>query len=121
MEHPMQYLMLIYFSEAEWLSLPPDEHARRRKEFDEYSIKMAQSGHLKDGYPLEPARTATTIRSKHGRLEMIDGPFAETKEQLAGYFQMEAKDLDEMLAFAKECPGHKYGTIEVRPCAPRGG
>jgi hypothetical protein len=51
---------------------------------------------------------------------MVDGPFAETKEQLAGYYLMEAKDLDEALALARECPGSKYATVEVRPCAPMG-
>ena len=116
----MQYLMLIYMNEAEWQALPPEEHARRRKEFDEYSIRTTDSGHLVGGNPLQPVRTATTLRSSKGRLEMVDGPFAETKEQLAGYFLMEAKDLDEALALARECPGSRYATVEVRPCAPRG-
>lgn len=116
----MQYLMLIHFNEAEWQALPAAEHARRRKEFDEYSIRMAHAGRLKGGNPLQPSATATTLRSSKGRLETIDGPFAETKEQLAGYFLMDAKDLDEMLALAAECPGWKYGSVEVRPVAPRG-
>src|SRR6185369_17631332 len=98
----MQYLLLIYMNEKEWEGLPPEEHARRRKEFDEYSIRTSQSGHLVGGNPLHPVRTATTIRSPKGRLEMIDGPFAETKEQLAGYFLMEARDHDEALQLAKE-------------------
>jgi hypothetical protein len=121
MESTMQYLMLIYLNEAEWEALSPEEHQRRRKEFDEYSMKTAKSGHLLGGNPLHPVRTATTVRSSKGRLEMIDGPFAETKEQLAGYFLMEVKDLDEALALARECPGSKYATVEVRPCAPKGG
>ena len=116
----MQYLMLIYFNEAEWQALPEAEHKKRRGEFDEYSQRMAKVGYLKDGNPLHPTRTATTLRSSKGRLEMVDGPFAETKEQLAGYFLMETKDLDEMLKLASECPGSKYGTVEVRPVAPRG-
>jgi hypothetical protein len=117
----MQYLLLIYMQESEWEALSPEEHARRRKEFDEYSIRTSQSGHLVGGNPLHPVRTATTIRSPKGRMEMMDGPFAETKEQLAGYFLMEARDLDEALQLAKECPGSRYATVEVRPCAPRGG
>ena len=116
----MKYLMMICFNEAEWEALPASEHQRRRGEFDAYSIKMAQAGHLQDGYPLHPVRTATTLRTRNGKLETTDGPFAETKEQFAGYFLMEAKDLDEMLALAAECPGSRYGTVEVRPCAPRG-
>jgi hypothetical protein len=117
----MQYLMLIYLNETEWEALSPEEHARRRKEFDDYSVRTSQSGHLKDGNPLQAVRTATTLRSSKGRLEMVDGPFAETKEQLAGYFVMEAKDLDEMLKLAAECPGSKYCSVEVRPLAPKGG
>jgi hypothetical protein len=117
----MQYLMLIYMNEKEWESLPPEEHARRRKEFDEYSIRTSASGHLVGGNPLYPVRTAKTIRSPKGRLEMMDGPFAETKEQLAGYFLLEVRDLEEALQLARECPGSKYATVEVRPCAPRGG
>ena len=116
----MRYLMMICLNEAEWEALPPAEHQRRRGEFDAYSIKMAQAGHIVDGHPLHPVRTATTLRSRNGKLETMDGPFAETKEQLAGYYLMEAKDLDEMLALAAECPGSRYGTIEVRPVAPRG-
>ena len=117
----MKYLMMVCFSEAEWESLPPEEHARRRSEFDAYTVRMAQAGHLIDGYPLHPVHTATTLRTRDGKLEMVDGPFAETKEQFAGYFLMEAKDLDEMLALAAECPGSRYCTLEVRPCAPRTG
>ncbi len=116
----MKYLMLICFNETEWEALPPEEHRRRRAEFDEYSVKMAKAGKLIDGYPLHPVRTATTLRTVNGKLEMVDGPFADTKEQFAGYFLMETKDLDEMLALAAECPGSRYGTVEVRPCAPRG-
>jgi hypothetical protein len=116
----MQYLLLIYFNEAEWEALPAAEKSRRREEFDAYSIKTSGSGHLVGGAPLQPVRTATTLRSSKGRLEMVDGPFAETKEQLAGYYLMEAKDLDEALALARECPGSKYATVEVRPCAPMG-
>src|SRR5258705_12573896 len=93
----MQYLMLIYMQESEWEALSPEEHARRRKEFDEYSIKTSASGHLVGGNPLQPVRTATTIRSAKGRLEMMDGPFAETKEQLAGYFLIVTNYLDEVL------------------------
>ena len=115
----MKYLMLVYFNEAEWNLLPEEEHRRRRAEFDDYSRRMAESGKLIDGWPLHPSPTATTIRSRHGRLEQVDGPFAETKEQLVGYFLMEATDLDEMLRLATECPGHRYGTLEVRPVAPR--
>lgn len=116
----MKYLMMVYFNEAEWDALPEEEHQRRRAEFDAYSMRMAETGKLVDGWPLHPSRTATTIRSRHGRLETIDGPFAETKEQLVGYFLMETKDMDEMLALAAECPGNRYGTLEIRPVAPRG-
>ena len=117
----MRYLMMVCLNEAEWEKLPAEEHQRRRAEFDAYSVRMAQAGHLIDGYPLHPVSTATTLRTRNGVLETVDGPFAETKEQFAGYFLMEAKDLDEMLALARECPGSRYGTLEVRPCAPRGG
>jgi hypothetical protein len=116
----MKYLMLIYYQESAWDALSPEEHDRRRGEFDAYSRKLAQAGKIIDGRPLHPTRTATTIRSRQGRLEMVDGPFAETKEQLGGFYLMETKDLDEMLALAAECPGAKYGALEIRPVAPRG-
>ena len=116
----MQYMLLIYLNEAEWAAQPPAELERRRREYDEFGIKTSRSGHLVSGLPLHPVRTATTLRSSKGRLEMVDGPFAETKEQLAGYYLMEAKDLDEALALARECPGSKYSTVEVRPCGPPG-
>lgn len=116
----MKYLMMVFLNEAEWQKHPVEEHQRIRAEFDSYSERMAKAGHLLDGHPLHPARTATTLRTRNGKLEMVDGPFAETKEQFGGYFLMQAKDLDEVLALAAECPGAKYGTLEVRPCAPRG-
>lgn len=116
----MKYLMMVFFRESEWEALPPEEKAARRGEFDAYSARMAGAGHLLDGRPLHPVRTATTLRTRHGKLEMVDGPFAETKEQFAGYFLIEARDLDQALAFAAECPAARYGTLEVRPCAPRG-
>ena len=116
----MRYLMLIHLNEQEWLALSPEEHARRRAEFDAYAQKMSALGLLLDGNPLHPVSTATTVRTRNGKLEMVDGPFAETKEQLAGYFLVEVKDLDQALAIAAECPGSRYGAMEVRPCAPRG-
>ena len=115
----MKYLCLAYEVEKRLSALSRSEWDALRSETIAYVGTLRKSGHLVATHALKSTRTATTLRVRNGTLAKTDGPFAETKEQLVGYFLMEATDLDEMLRLATECPGHRYGTLEVRPVAPR--
>ena len=117
----MQYLLLIYDREKHWEALPEAELGKVMAEFRAFGESITTSGHYKLGHQLHPTSAATTLREKNGKLSTIDGPFAETKEQLGGFYLIEAKDLDEALAVAARCPGARYGAVEVRPIVPHGG
>jgi hypothetical protein len=80
-----------------------------------YTEAMQQAGVFKEGAPLQPTATATTVRTTDGKTQVLNGPYAETKEQLGGYYLIEAADLDAALSWAARCPGAAYGVIEVRP------
>jgi hypothetical protein len=111
----MQYLLMIYQNEAE--SSKMDTAARKNvtAEYGAFTQSIIQSGHFKAGDGLQPTTTATTVRVREGKTLTTDGPFAETREQLAGYYLVEAKDIDSALAIAARIPGAKIGSIEVRP------
>jgi len=112
----MRYMLMIYGDEKEWEAKSAQERGAVFQEATNYSEALRPSGVYQGGAPLEPVRTATTVRLKGGKPAMTDGPFAETKEQLAGYTILEAKDLDEALAFVTRHPLVKAGfSIEVRP------
>jgi hypothetical protein len=112
----MRYMLLIYRDESVYGKLSEQERGAIFKEATEFSEAFRPSGFYQGGEPLEPTSTATTVRMKNGKALMTDGPFAETKEQLAGYTLVEAKDLDEVLAFAARHPLVRAGlSIEVRP------
>ncbi len=114
-EVTVQYLCLIYSEESQWLKLPKPEYERVFGEYHAYTDDVRRSGHLRGGNPLEPTTAATTVRVRNGRISTTDGPFAETKEQLGGYYLLEARDLNEAIQLAARIPGAKYGCIEVRP------
>jgi len=112
----MRYMLLIYKDEKEYDQKPAQERGKIFQEATDYCEASRPKGFYQGGEPLEPAATATTVRMKHGKSLMTDGPFAETKEQLAGYTIVEAEDLDEVLAFATRHPLVRAGlSIEVRP------
>ena len=111
----MQYLLLIYQNEAEFGKLDPAGRQKVSAEYGAYTQSIVQSGNFKAGDGLQPTTTATTVRVRDGKTLTTDGPFAETREQLAGYYLVEAKDLDTALAIAARIPGAKTGSIEVRP------
>ncbi len=112
----MRYMLLIYKDEKWWDEMTVQERGAIFQEAVEFSEALRPSGLYQGGEPLEPTSTATTVRMKHGKAVMTDGPFAETKEQLAGYSLVEAKDLDEVLAVAARHPLVRAGlSIEVRP------
>lgn len=111
----MQYLLLIYQNEAE---LDAASETARKQMHDEYSAftqSIVQSGNFKAGDALKRTPTATTVRVRNGKTLTTDGPFAETREQLGGYYLVEAKDLDQAIAIAARVPSAKFGSIEIRP------
>src|SRR4051812_21934498 len=111
----MQYLLLIYRSEAELAKMDPDARQNMAAEYGGYTQSIVQSGHFKAGDGPQPSTTATTVRVRDGKMLTTDGPFAETREQLGGYYLVEAKDLDTALGLAARIPGARDGSIEVRP------
>ena len=104
----MKYLCLVYLDEAHWSACPDQECFS-------FASGLAESGRLVAAEPLHPVHTATTVRVRNGQVALYDGPFAETKEMLAGFYLIDAKDLDEALALAGRIPPAKHGSIEVRP------
>ena len=111
----MQYLLLIYRSDAVYANLDPEARKKMSAEYGTYTQSIIQSGHFKAGDGLQPVSTATTVRVRDGKTLTTDGPFAETREQLGGYYLVEAKDLDTALGLAARIPGARDGSIEVRP------
>jgi len=116
----MQYLLLIYGNETAWMSMPKEELGKMYGEYFAFTEDIRKSGHYLGGNPLQSVSTATTVRVRDGKQAVTDGPFAETKEQLGGYYLIEAKDLDEAMSIAGRIPGAKHGSIEVRPIQPMG-
>ena len=111
----MQYMLLIYNDEQARLGLSEEERGTTIAAYGEFTDSIRESGHMVGGDALHPATTATTVRVRNGETLVTDGPFAETKEQLGGYYLIEAKDADEAIAIATRIPGATYGSIEVRP------
>ena len=111
----MKYLLLIYRSDAEYGKLNAAQLKELSGEYGAFTQSIVQSGHFKAGDGLQPTATATTVRVREGKTLTTDGPFAETREQLAGYYLIEAKDLDDALAIAARIPEAVRGCIEVRP------
>jgi hypothetical protein len=111
----MQYMILIYEDEKQFASLPEAEMNRVFAEYMQYSKDLAAAGVLKGGAALQPIATATTVRVRGGKAATTDGPFAETKEQLGGYYILDVPNLDEAIKWAVKCPGAPTGSIEVRP------
>lgn len=114
----MQYLLLIYDNEKTWESRSKAEAEKLYGEYRTFTEGIAKSGHYKGGNPLQPTRTATTVRVRDGKRQATDGPFAETREQLGGYYLVDASDLDEAIAIAERIPAARTGSIEVRPIMP---
>jgi hypothetical protein len=113
----MRYTFLLYSNEADFADLPPSFMEEQLQVFGAYIGALQQAGVLVDTDWLQPTMTATTISMKGGARQVQDGPFAETKEQLGGYFVVDVPDLDAALAWAEKCPAAQYGNIEVRASA----
>jgi hypothetical protein len=111
----MQYLLMIYRSEAELFKLGDADRQKIAADYGAFTQSIIQSGHFKAGDGLQPTTTATTVRVRDGKVMTTDGPFAETREQLAGYYLVDAKDLDTAIEIASRIPNAKDGSVEVRP------
>ncbi len=108
----MKYMLLVYMDEQ---AMSDEERARCYVESAQLTQELNTTGQFVAAGPLHPVATATSVSVREGKRIVTDGPFAETREQLGGYYVVEAKDLDEAIAIAERIPPAKYGTIEIRP------
>ncbi|GAM98022.1 phnB protein [alpha proteobacterium U9-1i] len=115
----MQYMLLIYGDEAKWGALSPEKLSEEMGAYFAYTQELAQSGKLKAGDELHPVSTAKTLSLMGGKQSVVDGPFADTKEALGGYYLVDVDSIEEALEWAAKCPGARYGRIEVRPVVMR--
>jgi hypothetical protein len=111
----MKYLCLIYDDESMWAKMTKEEAGKMKGEYGSFTTDIQKSGHYIGGNPLQPTSTATTVRVRGGKVSTTDGPYAETKEQLGGYYLVEAKDLNDAIQVAARIPAARGGAIEVRP------
>ena len=114
----MEYTLLIYSNELPDNETDPAERAQMFGEYGRFTQELQDSGAMVGGRPLEPSTTATTVQVRGGERLVTDGPYAETKEQLGGFYLVEAETLDDALDWAAKIPGARNGTIEVRPVMP---
>jgi hypothetical protein len=116
----MKYMLLIHDDEKEWAKMTDADRQRIYGEYGAFSADLRASGQYLAGSQLQPTTTATSVRVRDGKRLVTDGPFAETREQLGGYYLVEAKNLDEAIGLAAKIPSAKLGTIEVRPVVEMG-
>jgi hypothetical protein len=114
-EEAMKYLCLIYDDEKVFESMSKPEFEALMGEYFAFTESIRKSGHYLAGEALKPVNTATTVRMRNGRMSTTDGPFAETKEQLGGFYLIEARDLNDAIQVASKIPSARFGSIEVRP------
>ena len=111
----MKYLLLIYANEAGMQTATQEQVGQRLAAYGAYTEAVKKAGVHVDSNRLRPASAGTSVQVRNGKTEVLDGPYAETKEQLGGYYMIDVPDLDAALSWAARCPGASHGTIEVRP------
>ena len=111
----MQYLLLIYGNEKAGADMSKEGMDTMMSEYNAYTENLQSAGIMRAGDALHPTSAATTVRVQNGKTVTTHGPFAETKEQLGGYYSVDCKNLDEAIEWAAKCPGAQYGSMEVRP------
>ena len=111
----MKYLLMIYSEEGQWATMTDAQKAQGMAAYGAYTDALTAAGIRLGSNRLRETDTATAVRIVNGETKVLDGPYAETKEQLAGYYLIDVPDLDSALSWAARCPGASYGTIEVRP------
>jgi hypothetical protein len=114
----MQYLLMIYNNEAGFRTAPKEAVTQMSAAYAAYTEAMQKAGVVRGGERLRPTSDATTVRVKDGKTQVLDGPYADTKEQLGGFYMIDVPDLDAALAWAAKCPGASTGVLEVRPIWP---
>jgi hypothetical protein len=111
----MKYMLLIFDDEQAWRAMRSAERQKVMEDYGHFTRQVKTAGQFVAGAQLQPSETATCVKVREGKRLLTDGPFAETREQLGGYYVVEAKDLDEALTLAAQIPSAQFGTIEVRP------
>ena len=111
----MQYLLALYSDETGWDKMTPQQQEQGGAAYMAYTQALMAAGVFRGSNRLRPTSTATTLRTTNGKTQVLDGPYADSKEQLGGYYLIDAKDLDEAVGIAAKVPTAKYGSIEVRP------
>lgn len=111
----MQFMLLIHANEAAFAALPKDQAEQTLAAYTAYTQALEKAGALIGSNRLQPVASATTVRITQGKTHVLDGPYVEIKEQLGGYYLIEAPDLDAAIAWAARCPGAAHGTMEIRP------
>ena len=114
----MKYMLLIYGNEAALQSASAADLEEMHAAYVAYTEALHKAGVWVGGSRLRPTSDATSVRTREGKVEVLDGPYAETKEQLGGYYMIDVPDLDQAIDWAKKCPAAQFGTIEVRPIWP---
>jgi len=111
----MEYLLLIYTDETHWPKMTPADQERGAAAYGAYTEALKKAGVLRGASRLQPTSAATTVRVTNDKAQVLDGPYAESKEQLGGYYLIDAADLDAAISWARRCPGASHGVVEVRP------
>jgi hypothetical protein len=111
---PMQYLFTLYADESGWTKMTPEQQQQGAGAYAAYTEALKAAGVLKSSNRLQPSSSATTLRTTNGKTQVLDGPFADSKEQLGGYYLIDVPDLDAALTWAGRCPGVGHGVVEVR-------
>jgi hypothetical protein len=111
----MQYLLLLFANESGWGQLTPEQQKQGEAAYMAYGEALRKAGVFVGSNRLKPVANATTVRITNGKTQVLDGPYADTKEQCGGYYLIDAPDLDSALSWAARCPGASHGVIEVRP------
>jgi len=111
----MQYLLMLYVNETGWPKLSEGEQGQGMAAYTAYTEALTKAGALKGTNRLQPSSSATTVRIASGKTQVLDGPYADSKEQLGGYYLIDVPDLDAALSWAARCPTVGHGVVEVRP------
>jgi len=111
----MQYLLMLFAKETEWPSMTPSQQQERLAAYGAFTEALTKAGALASANRLQPTSSATTVRVANGKYQVLDGPYADTKEQLGGYYLIDVPDLDAAISWAARCPAARHGVVEVRP------
>ena len=111
----MQYLLMLYVDQSGWSKLTPAEQEQGVAAYSAYTGALTKAGVLSGANRLQPTTAATTVRMANGKAQVLDGPYADSKEQLGGYYLIDVADLDAAISWAARCPAASHGVVEVRP------